>query len=660
MEGMFSCTKSAAPDLENIGSPEQDHIHLRRQLSYCIIIFFLLTGGYQAIAQRTLRTDVLVVGGGASGVTAGIQAARMGVRTLIAEPTVWLGGMVSAAGVSAFDGNHNMPSGIWAEFRERIYQHYGGSGKVATGWVSNTLFEPHVADSIFKAMAAAQPQLSVAYRYQFTKTLLKGKKILGAVFYDAASKVTVNILAKQVIDATELGDVMAGAGIAFDVGMEASSLTGENVNVPQSNDIIQDLTYVAILKDYGPTADCTLVRPPLYDPLEFDCCCNEFCSQSAKLTSNVTAQKMLDYGRLPNGKYMINWPGKGNDSYLNIIAMSEEERGQALLKAKAKTLRFLYFLQTQFGFRHLGLANDEFPTADRLALMPYHREGRRLKGLVRFKIQHIADPFHQPLSLYRTGIAVGDYPVDHHHRENPNAPQHLGFYPVPSYNVPMGALIPPQHEGIIIAEKGISVSNVVNGTTRLQPCVMLIGQAAGTLAALAVQKRKPAMQVRVREVQAQLLNDGAYIMPYFDVKPANPYFKAIQRIGATGILKGKGEPFQWANRTWFYPDSLVDAASLERDIAPFIKSSRSYSGHLKIADALELIGAAGFTKADRRYKRSNLAALTTQVQSGWMKWGLNNFDTQRPITRAEFAVLLDEVLVPFSTRQVTIEGQLIK
>ena len=112
-------------------------------------------------AQKQLRTDVLVIGGGTGGIAAGLQSARMNANTIIAEPTTWLGGMFSAAGVPAFDGNHNMASGIWAEFREQIYKVYGGPEKVATGWVSNTLFEPHVGDSILKAMVAVTPKLKV-------------------------------------------------------------------------------------------------------------------------------------------------------------------------------------------------------------------------------------------------------------------------------------------------------------------------------------------------------------------------------------------------------------------------------------------------------------------------------------------------------------------
>lgn len=596
--------------------------------------------------QNLIRTDVLVVGASASGTAAAIQSARMGVNTLLVSENEWLGGMITAAGVSAFDGNHNMPSGIWAEFREHLYKVYGGPSKVSTGWVSNTLFEPHVGDSLFKVMTAALPKLRILYNHRFEKAITIGKSVKGAVVLDEKNKRSIKITATIVIDATELGDVMASANIPFDIGMEASHLTGEDVNIPETNDIIQDLTYVAILKDYGKGVDRTIPKPDNYDPMEFDGCCNEFSSKPEKLTTNVTAEKMLEYGKLPNGKYMINWPGKGNDIYLNIISLTYEQRQEELKKAKAKTLRFLYFMQTQFGFKHLDLADDEFPTEDRLPLIPYHRESRRLRGVVRFKLQHISRPFEQPEALYRTGIAVGDYPVDHHHRENLNAPQHLGFYPIPSFNLPIGVLLPPKHKGIIVAEKSTSISNVVNGTTRLQPIVTLTGQAAGTLAALCIAKKKQPRQVSIRQVQQKLLDDKAYIMPYYDVKPNHPHFEAIQKIGATGILKGKGEPYQWANRTWFYPDSLVNSAAFIKDFEPFGKINTPLSQHLTIGEAINAVKhAAG--------KKTGDAA---KIQKLWTNWGLSDYNTSRTISRAELAVLLDKTLKPFKSKQINHMG----
>jgi hypothetical protein len=602
-----------------------------------------------------MTTDVLVIGGGTGGSAAGLQSARMGVHTIIAEPTVWLGGMFSSAGVPAFDGNHNMPSGIWAEFREHLYKKYGGAGKVATGWVSNTLFEPHVGDSILKALVRATPALKVLYQYEFIKVIKKGVAIKGAVFYNRHTQSTVTIYANQVIDATELGDAMANAGIPFDVGMEASSITGEKVNIPASNNIIQDMTYAAILQDYGPGADCTLVKPLHYNPMEFDGCCNEFFSDSSKLISNVSAKKMLEYGKLPNGKYMINWPGKGNDIYLNLISMSREQREKEWQKAKAKTLRFIYFLQTQFGFKNLGLAKNEFPTADQLPLIPYFREGRRLQGVVRFTISNISDPFNPQSPLYRTGISVGDYPIDHHHRENPDAPQHLGFYPIPSFNVPLGALIPKRHTGIIIAEKGISVSNVVNGTTRLQPCVMLTGQAAGVLAALCVQQKKNARQVRVRDVQKVLLNSGAYIMPYFDVKPGHPFFTVIQKMGATGILKGTGQPNAWANRTWFYPDSTLEAAAFIKDFNAIMRVGFYTVNKILTVNNLFSMLQEKYTSLhqDKKFTKENF-------KQSWLDAGLKGFDENRNITRVEAAVMIDRWLAPFERVPIDITGKLIQ
>ncbi|GLL54192.1 hypothetical protein KUBF_18540 [Bacteroides finegoldii] len=60
--------------------------------------------------------DVLIIGGGASGVTAGIQSARMGAATLIVEETEWLGGMLTSAGVSAVDGNYDLRQACLVSF----------------------------------------------------------------------------------------------------------------------------------------------------------------------------------------------------------------------------------------------------------------------------------------------------------------------------------------------------------------------------------------------------------------------------------------------------------------------------------------------------------------------------------------------------------------
>ena len=122
---------------------------------------------FSAFAQKKMQADVVIIGGGTGGTAAGIQSARSGASTIIIESTPWLGGMISAAGVSAIDGNHRLPSGLWNEFREGLYKVYGGPKAVETGWVSNTQFEPRVADSMFKVMAVKEKKLTVLFRHSF-------------------------------------------------------------------------------------------------------------------------------------------------------------------------------------------------------------------------------------------------------------------------------------------------------------------------------------------------------------------------------------------------------------------------------------------------------------------------------------------------------------
>jgi len=599
--------------------------------------------------------DLLIVGGGASGVAAGIQASRLGVKTLIVEEHLWLGGMLTSAGVSAIDGNHKLPSGIWGEFRDSLISYYGSAKALQTGWVSNVLFEPSVGAKIWFGIAQAQPNLSVWFNTSLSSLKKEGKGWKAVVCNNG---VMVDVDAKVVIDATELGDVAKMAGVKYDIGMEARSVCGEDIAPEVANDIIQDLTYVAVLKDYG--RDVSIPRPEGYDPSVFYCTCKSDSCKNPKEKQRVwDCNEMMKYGKLPNGKYMINWPIEGNDYYLNIIELNSNERKEALKKAKNFTLCYLYYLQHELGFKHLGLADDEFPTADKLPFIPYHRESRRIHGLVRFNVSYVAKPYDQPYALYRTGIAVGDYPVDHHHARYPDWHKlpDLHFYPVPSYTLPLGTIIPQGVKNLIVAEKSISVSNLVNGSTRLQPVVLQIGQAAGALAALAIREGEDVDRVPVRSVQQVLLNAGGIIQPFLDLPANDRCFKALQRIGSTGILKGTGKNVGWSNQTWFYADSTIKAADLVAGIKEF-HPSYSYSTskvELTIGEAIKAIYQLyNGVVANKVYE--NEASFAKAVQQKWNELGLQKFDRKRAATRKEVAVVIDGFVNPFEIKQIDIKG----
>jgi hypothetical protein len=620
-----------------------------KKILYLILICLSSIFSLVASAQKKnteLHTQVLVIGGTASGISAGIQSARLGVNTVVVEETPWLGGMLTSAGVGAIDGNHQLPSGLFGEFREQLYRTYGGPDKVSTGWVSNTLFEPHVGDSIFKKMASNEKKLTVFYSYAFEKLIQSKDKIKGAYFIDTVTKHRLTILADRIIDATELGDGLASAGLPYDLGMESSELTGEDVHVPASNNIIQDITYVGILKDYGKPQPL-IQRPSQYDSTEFDGSNTNFYRDFLRKKPGVDAQKMLDYGRMPNNKFMLNWPIYGNDIYLNIIEQTREEREKILVAAKQQTLRFVYFIQKELQLRNLALADDEFPTKDLLAFYPYHRESRRLKGLVRMNVKHISSPYTTEDALYRTGIAVGDYPIDHHHKKNAAAPQHLDFYPVPSFNIPLGALIPAKYSNFIVAEKSISVSNIVNGTTRLQPCVLQIGQAAGTLAAISVKTGQAVQDVSIRKVQASLLDAGVYIMPFMDVPNDHPHFMAAQKIGAIGLLRGRGVPVGWANQTYFDPMMQVDRKLFLSIWNSYFPKFSSASESLSIKEAIDLLGILNKAPFE---KNQNF------IKGKWKNWNFDFFDTARPVKKIELAAILNSYSPLFESSQVNHQG----
>ncbi|MED5354550.1 MAG: FAD-dependent oxidoreductase [Bacteroidota bacterium] len=593
------------------------------------------------------KYDIVVVGGGTSGISSAIQSSRLGSKTLLIEKSDWLGGMMTSAGVSALDGNYKMPSGFLKEFRDSLVSYYGSLDSLKTGWVSNVMFEPSVGNEILNKIASSEKNLKIIFNSKIDEIKKqKDKWHLTVKSENKLDKVETTVL----IDATELGDLIPILNIPYYVGMDSSSMYNEEIAPKNSNDIIQDLTQVMILKDYG--KDVTIPIPANYNRDEFICSyeSKECYDTELKLWPK---ESLISYGKLPNGKYMINWPINGNDYYVNSIEMSDEDRMSHYQKAKQKSIRFLYFIQTEMGYDHLSIDKEEFLTKDGFPKIPYHRESRRIKGKVTLDLNYIKSPYFQKNSLYRTGIAVGDYPVDHHHNAHPNYRElpKLDFYPIPSYSVPLGSLMPEKTNNLLVIEKSISVSNLVNGTTRLQPVVMQIGQAAGILASLAVSQNKLVDKVSIRDVQLEILNNKGYIQPFVDVSSDNPNFKSYQKIGACGILKGEGMNIGWENKTLFYPkknllkndliEGLKDYYNLNKYPIPNLLSIENIINWIIKVSGDEKLGFKDF-------------------ENKWNDFGLKEYDLNRIIKRGEFAILIDKILNPFSMFEVNFKGQIIK
>jgi hypothetical protein len=341
--------------------------------------------------------------------------------------------------------------------------------------------------------------------------------------------------------------------------------------------------------------------------------------------------------------------------------MTREERLKELKKAKEFTMSWVYFMQTVAGMKNLALSN-EFGTTDGLAWIPYIRESRRVKGDIILNLNDIKEPYANPSRpLYKAAIAVGDYPVDHHRRKNP-VPRELDFPKIPSYSIPLTSLFAKETTNLIIAEKSIGVTSLVNGTSRLQPVVFGVGQAAGALAVTALQEKVAPKMVNIRTVQQVLLDYGCWLMPYLDVNPSDEFFQEVQRIGTSGIMKGEGKAVAWANETWFYPMNDANLSDLDKAISILghesleIKTDKPLTRQelvLQLWQVLEKPSTQPFDLdyTDVRRNTELFRALayfnSEDLNSMWLEQ--ETFGVNEIVKRWELAVWLDKVFEPYLT-----------
>jgi hypothetical protein len=524
--------------------------------------------------MHELSADVLVVGGGTGGTAAAIQAARQGVRTILVSEFPWLGGMLTSAGVSAPDGNElaAFQTGLWGAFlRELRHRQAGG---LDNSWVSMFSFDPRTGAKLFADWVQQLPNLKWIAGQTPLEVLHQGNCITGVRFADSV------VRAKITLDATELGDLLALADVPHRWGWELRSHFGEPSAPLSANELtrrypVQAPTWVVILKDFGTAGNAPEIpAPPNYAPEQFE---GAWEGYGAKL--------FMNYGRLPGGLFMINWPLHGNDYGEGVgrLVESPDKRQQFLQEALWHTQGFARYIQTQLG-RHYGLAEQIFPYSLRTglrpatltsrfaivgapiptpysllptpssrlgggayALHPYYRESRRLRGLVTVREQDIlpvAGGRVAALPVDATGrgsavtsIAVGNYPNDHHYPgvNFPLKPKSIrwgGRWTGTPFTIPYGCLVAASTDGLLVCDKNISVSHIANGATRLQPVVMNIGQAAGMAAALCVELGCQPRDLPVRRLQEALLQDPvapAAIIPLFNLPANHPDWLYWQR-----------------------------------------------------------------------------------------------------------------------------------
>ena len=523
---------------------------MKRLIAFCVIAvalagavalhLVLYRGHSHSVAYTSSRQyDVVVVGAGPGGVAASIQAARMGARVALLEPTDWIGGQMTAAGVGTMDEGSDTirKKGLYGEFVQRVVSFYGSRDvAVSTCYFStkSICVDPKIGQAVLKQMLQAESKnLQVFTDTQVTKVVKSGNTVDGVVAGNTLFK------SKVAVDADEYGDVLALAGAAYRLGDGTSTAL-------KASSCVQKITYTAVIKKYAAGVPNQLVfRKPV--PGYTDSLAAHFSASFSKGFAHFAEFRGLP--DLSNGAGIAprndgtdltrtslnldignDYPASGSLSAKFVT--DPKYRVEATCKAKLLTLQLAYYIQHDLGEKDWSIANDEgYDTAYnrehhcaslngyqsfeyQMPQEAYVREARRLIGEETLTGNELAVSWENPKSIptYADSVAVGYYPMDVHSCRTANtleaafdtAADAPYVYKGGAFEVPMGVLIPKGVDGLLAAEKNISTSRLADGATREQPISMAIGQAVGALAAISAEHNQQPRQVPAYEVQRTL------------------------------------------------------------------------------------------------------------------------------------------------------------
>ena len=579
---------------------------------------------------ETIKTDVLVIGGGSSGVAAAIQAARSKVKTLLVEPGPWLGGTMTMGGMCVLDGNRNLPAGIWGEFRRKVTDYYRNRLGYDTAHNAVLRFEPSVGANILKKITDTVKNLTVKLKTPWSVIKKDGT---GWIVEITVNGEIVKVETKIIVDGTETGEVASKVGVKF--AKETTNVTD------RSPDDIGDITWIAILKDFGRGEDKTIPKPEGYDPSLYE----YFKGKDVKSILKTIA--------IPNDKYVLNWP----EGSINGARLKTDDKIELFKKAKLRTLGLIYYLQTVRGFKNLGLDN-EFGTADHMAMIPYLKDSRRAIGLVRMVPEDMQKPYSRESKLYRTSIGVGENFYDNSFALTyaADAPDVTIQYRSP-YSIPLGAIVVRDVDNLLVTEKAISVTGLVNVSTMYPSVQMTLGQGVGATAAYCAFFKTTTKHLNVRIIQGELLDFKGYLMPFTDITQKDPHFRAIQQVGATGLLKGIENINGSAIEIHFQPNDSVSTEEIRPVMNELYTRFFLWFNKEKPGEKFTLGNLLSFISD---YTLTDPQTLQPLVQKLWkpvLKLP-GDLDVHRACTRREFAVLANKYLNPFA-KTVDISGKVV-
>ncbi|MDF7820249.1 FAD-dependent oxidoreductase [Runella sp. MFBS21] len=418
------------------------------------------------IKKTTLKTDILVIGGGTAGVIAAIQAGRAGRKTILVENGSQLGGTTTTGGV-AFPG---------------IFFAWGKQVISGIGWElvqSAVAMNDDTLPNFSIPHGRNHPRHQVRLNGQLYALLIEEKCVEAGVqirFYETPTKITpqkngwlVQTMGKGVIAEITCNQLIDCTGNAF-----ATSLAG-----------------FPVLREAETQPGTLMFQIGGYDLKTLD----------VKLIQQ-RYQEALAKGELVKADFRNNIVGllrSAGDNISHVLgadATTSETHTVANLKGRKSLLDTLRFLRTLPGLEKTHLIDMQNETAV--------RETYRIDG--HYKITH---EDYVTGKMFDDSVSYSYYPIDVHD-ENGVVPDHLKEGIVPT--VPLRALIPKNSRNFMVAGRCVSSDRLANSALRVQASCMGMGQAAGATAVLANLQNKTPLEVSMKDIR-QLLEEHGGIVP---------------------------------------------------------------------------------------------------------------------------------------------------